>query len=142
MPRSGIGPAVTSPADSAKRPRILVVEDEDDVRRLLVLGLDAVGDVTAAADGLEAYERIVAGFAPDVIVTELMMPRMDGLTLLGRLKQEGLARKVPVVILSAKTRALEVIEGINAGARHYVTKPFEMANLVQKVRSALERRAR
>lgn len=132
---------MTGPTKPQRRPSILVVEDEDDVRRMLGLGLAAVGDVTLAIDGLDAYERLAGGLVPDVIVTDLMMPRLDGLALLERLKSERIAHGVPVVILSARSRAPDVVTGINAGARHYVTKPFEMANLVSKVRKALGNKA-
>lgn len=126
----------------AQRPQILAVEDDADVLRLIVRGLTAVGDVTSAVDGQEAYELVIGGLAPDVIVTDLMMPRMDGLTLVHRLKEEGRLGRIPVVILTAKTRAQEVVEGINAGARFYVTKPFEMDSLVGKVRKALQGKSR
>ncbi len=132
---------MNAPRSPALRAKILVAEDEEDVRYLLVRSLSALGDVTAAADGLEAYEHMAAGLAPDVIVTDLMMPRMDGLTLVKRLKEEGLLRKTPVIILTARTRAMEVIEGIQAGARHYITKPFQTQDLVDKVHKALGAKA-
>lgn len=129
---------MTTPA----RPKILVVEDEADVRRMLQQMLGIVGDVTLAVDGLEAYELLTGGLVPDVIVTDLMMPRMDGLTLATRLKTHPTLSRVPLVMLTAKTSAKDVIAGINAGARHYVTKPFKTDELVGKVRKALAQKAK
>lgn len=128
---------MASATPTAGRPKILVVEDEADLRRMLQQMLAIVGDVTLAVDGLEAYERLTAGLVPDVIVTDLMMPRMDGLTLATKLKNHPTLSRVPVVMLTAKTGAKDVIAGINAGARHYVTKPFKTDELVGKVRKAL-----
>ena len=124
------------------RPKILVVEDEADLRRMLSQMLALVGDVTLAVDGVDALERLTGGFVPDVIVTDLMMPRMDGLTLATKLKTHPTLSRVPVVMLTAKTGAKDVIAGINAGARHYVTKPFKTDELVGKVRKALLQKAK
>lgn len=124
------------------RPKILVVEDEADLRRMLSQMLALVGDVTLAVDGVDALERLTGGFVPDVIVTDLMMPRMDGLTLATKLKTHPSLSRVPVVMLTAKTGAKDVIAGINAGARHYVTKPFKTDELVGKVRKALLQKAK
>jgi DNA-binding response OmpR family regulator len=133
---------MVSTPSSAGRPKILVVEDEADLRRMLTYVLGTVGDVTPAVDGEDAYEQLSGGFVPDVIVTDLMMPRMDGLQLAQKLKNHPVLGRVPVVMLTAKTSARDVISGINAGARHYVTKPFKTEELVGKVRKALAARAK
>lgn len=125
-----------------ERPKILVVEDEEDVRRMLAVILAALGEVTTAVDGVDAYVRLTEGYVPDVIVTDLMMPRMDGLTLATKLRANPALARVPVVMLTAKTSARDVVAGINAGARHYVTKPFKTEELVGKVRKALTSRAK
>lgn len=124
------------------RPKILVVEDEEDVRRMLAVILAGLGDVTTAVDGMDAYVRLTEGYAPDVIVTDLMMPRMDGLTLASRVRQSPALARVPIVMLTAKTGPRDVVAGINAGARHYVTKPFKTEELVGKVQRALASRAK
>ena len=133
---------MASTPSPAGRPKILVVEDEEDLRRMLTKLLTTIGDVTPAVDGQDAHEQLVAGFVPDVIVTDLMMPRMDGLALAQKLKHDPVLGRVPVVMLTAKTSARDVISGINAGARHYVTKPFKTEELVGKVRKALAGRAK
>ena len=100
--------------------------------------LRAIGDVVTAVDGQDALEKAQAGDAPpSVVVTDLMMPRMDGLTLARQMKLDQRLATVPVVMLTARTAPRDVIAGINAGARFYVTKPFKTDELVAKVRKAL-----
>ncbi len=121
---------------SAARPRILVAEDDPDLLRMLEHVMRAIGDVVTAVDGQDALEKAKAG-RPDVIVTDVMMPRMDGVTLAKQLKLSPALATVPVVMLTARTGPRDVIAGINAGARFYVTKPFKTEELVAKVRKAL-----
>ena len=123
-------------AMSAARPRILVAEDDPDLLRMLEHVMRAIGDVVTAVDGLDALEKARAT-RPDVIVTDVMMPRMDGVTLAKQLKETPALASVPVVMLTARTGPRDVIAGINAGARFYVTKPFKTEELVAKVRKAL-----
>jgi len=122
------------------RPRILVAEDDPDLLKMLEVVMRSIGDVVTAVDGQDALEKARAGPAPDVIVTDLMMPRMDGLALAKQLKTLPALAKVPVVMLTARTGARDVIAGINAGARFYVTKPFKTEELLVKVRKALGQR--
>lgn len=126
-----------APAPGGKKATILVVEDDADVRRMLTYVLGALGDVTACGDGEQALDVLLSGLRPDVIVTDLMMPKMDGLTLAKELKKDPALARIPLVMLTAKSAARDVIAGINAGARHYVTKPFKTEELVGKVRKAL-----
>ena len=118
-------------------PKILVVEDDGDLLHMIKTMLQVVGEVTLARDGQEALDLIKNGFRPDVIVTDLMMPRMDGLTLAKTLKGDPNAGNIPLVMLTAKSGPMDMITGINAGARHYVTKPFKAADLIDKVKKAL-----
>lgn len=98
--------------------------------------LRTLGDVVTANNGEDALEKAVLG-RPDVIVTDVMMPKMDGLTLAKALKEDPALATVPVVMLTAKVGPRDVIAGINAGARFYVTKPFKTDELISKVRKAL-----
>jgi len=122
------------------RPRILVAEDDPDLLKMLEVVMRSIGDVVTAVDGQDALEKARTGPAPDVIVTDLMMPRMDGLALAKQLKTLPALAKIPVVMLTARTGARDVIAGINAGARFYVTKPFKTEELLVKVRKALGQR--
>src|SRR5262245_2425178 len=121
-------------------PKIMVVEDDADLLQMIKTMLKAVGEITLARDGQEALELLKNGFKPDVIVTDLMMPRMDGLTLAKTLKGDPNIGNIPLVMLTAKSGPMDMITGINAGARHYVTKPFRAADLIDKVKKALANR--
>jgi CheY-like chemotaxis protein len=123
-------------------PKILVVEDDMDLLQMIKTMLQAVGEITLARDGQEALDLLKNGFRPDVIVTDLMMPRVDGLTLAKTLKNELHVGNIPLVMLTAKSGPMDMITGINAGARHYVTKPFKAADLIDKVKKALTNRSR
>jgi CheY-like chemotaxis protein len=118
-------------------PKILVAEDDADLLHMMKTMLQTVGEVTLAKDGQEALDLLKQGFRPDVIVTDVMMPRMDGVTLAKTLKGEPELGAIPLVMLTAKSGPLDMITGINAGARHYITKPFKAADLIDKVKKAL-----
>ena len=118
-------------------PKILVVEDDADLLHMIKTMLQTIGEITLAKDGQEALDLLKNGFRPDVIVTDLMMPRMDGLTLAKTLKNDPNIGNIPLVMLTAKSGPMDMITGINAGARHYVTKPFKAADLIDKVKKAL-----
>jgi DNA-binding response OmpR family regulator len=118
------------------RPLILVVEDDEDVLTMLGRMLSQIADVELARDGVEAVEKL-QGIDPDLVITDLMMPRMDGLTLAKQMKSEPRLKRVPVIMLTAKNHARDVVAGINAGARSYITKPFKHEELIGKVKSVL-----
>jgi DNA-binding response OmpR family regulator len=126
-------------APTTGRPRILVAEDDPDLLKMLEHVMRSLGEVVTAKDGQDALEKARARM-PDVVVTDVMMPRMDGLTLAKQLKHDPSLARVPVVMLTARTGPRDVIAGINAGARFYVTKPFKTEELILKVRKALGQR--
>jgi CheY-like chemotaxis protein len=86
---------------------------------------------------MEALELLQRGLRPDVIVTDLMMPRVDGIKLCEQVKKNPQTSKIPVIMLTAKGTPRNVIEGINVGARHYITKPFKTEELITKVKKTL-----
>lgn len=122
---------------TGNRPKILVVEDEPDVRAMVARILGTIGDVTQLTNGAEALAALRAGAGADLIVTDLMMPQMDGLTLSKELKKDPRLSRIPVLMLTAKSSPSSMIEGINAGARHYMTKPFKPDDLLAKAKKAL-----
>lgn len=125
-------------SEAVQKPRILVVEDEADVRAMTARVLAAFAEVSTAADGASAVAQLqVPGASPDLIITDVMMPGMDGLELVRWLKQHPQLGRIPVVMLTAKTRPADMIEGINAGARSYLTKPFKPDELVARVKKLL-----
>ena len=109
---------------------VLVVDDDDDIRRLVARALAEHHEVREARDAKEALAALEAG-DPDVIVCDVMMPAETGLEFARRIRSAG--KKIPVVFLTAKASPLDVVEGINAGARAYVTKPFKLAPLVERI---------
>ncbi|MEO0325051.1 MAG: response regulator, partial [Myxococcota bacterium] len=117
---------------------IVLAEDDAAVRRMLVAMLEDLGQIIACEDGEDALVRIAAlPQPPDLVLTDLMMPKMDGLQLVKRLKADASLQHVPVIMLTAKGRAPDMVAGINAGARHYLTKPFKRDELRTKVRRVL-----
>jgi DNA-binding response OmpR family regulator len=116
---------------------VLVVEDDEDLLRMMQRMLSPYVDVITATDGEQALKLITVGPVPELLVTDWMMPRKDGITLIRELKQDERTRAIPVVILTAKTAPRDVVLGINTGARHYVTKPFKPDDLINKVKKAL-----
>ncbi len=129
--------STAQPSSAGSRLKILVVDDEPEVRALVSRLLSQSYEVTQAVDGADALDRLLSGDHPDLIVCDVMMPRMDGLTFAKELKRDPKLARIPIVMLTAKTRASDMVEGINAGARSYITKPFKSEELLGKVRKAL-----
>jgi DNA-binding response OmpR family regulator len=125
-------------AVKASRPRILVVEDDEDLLRMMHRMLSLIGDVAMAADGEIAMQLLEQGPPPQLVITDWMMPRKDGLTLVKEMKAQEKLKNIPVVILTAKSAPRDVISGINSGARHYLTKPFKPDDLISKVKKVLK----
>jgi two-component system, OmpR family, KDP operon response regulator KdpE len=118
--------------------RILVVDDEPQIRRSLQIGLEGKGyAVTTAARAEQALEAIES-HRPDVIVTDLLMPGMDGLELTRRIRNQSV---VPIIVLSAIGDEQKKVEALELGADDYVTKPFGMDELLARIKSVLRRAA-
>jgi DNA-binding response OmpR family regulator len=117
--------------------RILIADDEPNIVASLEFLMEQAGfEVKLAANGREALE-LVASFAPDLLILDVMMPEMNGYEVCQRLKSDPATRTVKVVMLSAKGRDVEVAKGLELGADAYVTKPFSTRELVAKVREML-----
>ena len=111
--------------------RIVVADDDDVLRDLLVLNLEAEGmEVHAAADGAAALQQIAA-HKPDLVVLDVMMPIHDGLGVLRAMRQEPLTASIPVVLLTARAASDDIADGWDAGADFYLTKPFRMDQLLE-----------
>ena len=120
--------------------RILIVDDEPDVRELVVFRMRRSGyDVIEAKNGEEAFELAVAEL-PDLVVADVMMPRVDGFELTRRLRAEVKTQRIPVILLTAKSQEADVSQGFDAGADDYLKKPFNPDELVARVRAVLGRR--
>jgi len=150
--RSGTGPGTgtgTGPAAGAAarrragrlRPRILVVDDAEGIRTYLANLLELKGfDVDTASTGERALALLQGGAAPDVVILDLMMPGMDGLETLRRLRD--LDDAFPVIVLSVVGKAATIVEAMQLGASDYLNKPFEEEELELALRRVLEERAR
>jgi len=119
-------------------PTILLVDDEDSVRKVLAFPLERDGyDVVQAADGEEALEKFDA-HSVDLVVLDIMLPRLDGLEVCKRLRAKS---AVPIIMLTARDDELDKVIGLELGADDYITKPFSIREFRSRVR-ALLRRAR
>jgi len=118
---------------------ILVVEDDPSIRELTERGLQQAGfEVLTAATGTEGLERFRADH-PDALVLDVMLPGIDGLEVCKAIRADS---ATPVVMLTARSDTLDVVVGLESGADDYVTKPFEMAELIARVRASLRRASR
>jgi len=116
--------------------RVAVVDDERNVRELLEIALGQEGfDVRSAGDGQQAL-ALVRDWQPDVIVLDVMLPKIDGISLVPMFRR---LTEAPIVMLSAKGDVSDRVEGLTHGADDYLSKPFEIAELVARLRTALRR---
>lgn len=122
-------------------PRVLVVDDDPQVLRLMRVNLELEGyDVVSAPDGEEALEAVVSE-RPDVVVCDVMMPGVDGLTVLRNLRANPKTSKIPFVVVSAKAQRADVKAALDMGADRYITKPFDPQELLDAVEHLLTNRA-
>ncbi len=120
--------------------KILVVDDERAVRESLRRALELEGyEIELAADGREALYRLEGDAEPDAMILDVLMPGVDGLEVCRRLRGSG--SKLPVLMLTARTQVEDRVEGLDAGADDYVTKPFALDELLARVRALLRRSA-
>jgi two-component system, OmpR family, response regulator len=120
-----------------RAPRILLVDDEQPIQTLLSFPLQRDGyDVVHASDGREALARF-SEQTFDLVVLDVMLPRMDGLEVCRRLRAKG--ERVPIIMLSAKSEEIDKVLGLELGADDYITKPFSMREFRSRVKAALRR---
>jgi two-component system response regulator MtrA len=116
--------------------RVLLVEDDGSIREITSLGLGKAGfRVTGAADGREGLARALRD-PFDVVILDVMLPSLDGFEVCREIRKQS---RVPIVMLTARTDTVDVVVGLESGADDYVTKPFEMPELVARVRAVLRR---
>ncbi|MFQ5441157.1 MAG: response regulator transcription factor [Thermodesulfobacteriota bacterium] len=118
--------------------RILVVEDEKDLAAIIKQGLEEEGYVVDTAHDGEEGLYMAENYPVDAIVLDIMLPVVDGLTVLSTLRRKGM--KTPVILLTARDSLLDKIKGLDTGADDYLTKPFEFGELVARLRSLLRRK--
>ncbi len=129
--------AAVGRASGSKPHRVLIADDNPDLRQYLRRVLETVFEVEAVSDGQAALDRIRSD-PPDLLITDVMMPRMDGYELLGALRAEPATQELPVLVLSARASEEASIEGLQAGADDYLAKPFSGRELMARVSARVE----
>ena len=128
---------VSSTGQRAPEARLLVVDDEPNIRELLSASLRFAGfEVATAADGQQALS-VAAEFRPDLMVLDVMMPGLDGFGVVRRLRQGG--THTPVLFLTARDAAEDKVSGLTLGGDDYVTKPFSLDEVLARIRAVLRR---
>jgi len=123
-----------------EQPLILTVDDTRDNLDILRVRLEAQGYAVAdAADGEEGLAK-AREIKPDLILLDIMMPKLDGIQVVRRLKEDPELRGIPVILVTAKAETKDVVAGLDAGGDDYLTKPFEHAALLARVRSMLRQK--
>ena len=119
--------------------RVLIVDDDPDIRKLVSYNLTQAGfRVATAATGVAALEA-VQGQPPDLIILDIMLPDLDGLEVCKKLRRQEKTRRIPIIMLTARTQEVDRVVGFELGADDYVMKPFSPRELVLRVKSIFRR---
>src|SRR5229473_2704273 len=119
--------------------RVLIVDDDPDIQKLVSYNLIEAGfRISTAATGLAALEA-VQDQPPDLIILDIMLPDLDGLEVCRKLRQQEKSRRIPIIMLTARTQEVDRIVGFELGADDYVMKPFSPRELVLRVKSIFRR---
>jgi CheY-like chemotaxis protein len=132
-------PTPVSTLDTKGAHSILVVEDDEATRRLMVRALRTAYTVYEASDGDEAATMLDLHPAVDCVISDIMMPKLTGTGLAQKMKTDPRLAKIPVVFVTAKKMAGEVVEGIKLGPRFFLRKPFKLKELLEKVASVIDK---
>lgn len=140
-PASFVQSGAPNSGESEMRPsgKILLVEDNADIRLYLKDILQDQFEVTEAVDGQKGLERAI-GQIPDLIISDIMMPAMNGIEMCKRLKTESLTQHIPIVLLSARSSIEDMLAGYETGADEYISKPFNSLLLLAKINALLQNR--
>ena len=118
--------------------KMLLVDDKVEFRKLVKIILAKKFEVTTAENGLEALALLQGGFIPDAIISDLMMPEVDGITLVKQLKSSGVFSQIPIMILSSIDKSDKRIELLKTGADDFMIKPFNPEELEVRIDKLLE----
>ena len=123
----------------SKKLKLLIVEDNDELRRFLTMAFENVYDILAAPNGVEAWE-LIQSVMPDLVISDIMMPKMGGFELCKRVKSTFETSHIPIVLLTALDEDVMQLHGLGLGADDYLTKPFDTELLRQKIRTIIQNR--
>jgi CheY-like chemotaxis protein len=119
-----------------RRKRVLIAEDDAAIAMLLQRALTRDYDVVLADDGPSALAKAALQPHPEVVLLDIMMPGIDGFGVADRLRMMPALKKVPILFITARGGAMDVVRGIQHGARAYITKPFKLDDVLSKVKKA------
>jgi DNA-binding response OmpR family regulator len=122
---------------SAEKKLILVVDDEKGIRNLLKRFLEMNNfEVITASDGEEALGKI-REYSPDTVILDIIMPKMDGWEACREIRKDPIYKSIPILMLTSKTSKVDKITGLNIGADEYVTKPFELKEILLRIKKLI-----
>ena len=120
---------------------ILVVEDEPAIQELIAVNLEHAGHRVRRADNVAEAENLIREILPDLILLDWMLPDVAGTVLARRLRADARMKDIPVIMLTARAQETDKVEGLEAGADDYITKPFSPKELMARIKAVLRRRA-
>ncbi len=124
-------------SENSLRAKVLLVDDDDQILRSLKVYLELEKyQVTTAQSGKEALEKMKSE-KPEIVVLDIMMPEMDGFEVMERMKKDSELSEIPVIMLTAKGQDVDVLKGYQMGAKSYMTKPFNLNELVENIELVL-----
>ena len=118
---------------------IFCVEDDAGIRDLMIYTLNASGFRAVGFENSREFYAALADDTPELIMLDIMLPGEDGLTILRRLRDSAETRKIPIIIVSAKSGEADAVRGLDSGADDYITKPFGVSELISRVKAVLRR---
>ena len=118
---------------------IYLLEDDESIRKLVVYALQSQGFEATGFETPREFRAAMAQQTPELVLLDIMLPEEDGISILRRLRQDAAAKDIPVVMLTAKSAEYDRVEGLDAGADDYISKPFGIMELVARVRAVLRR---
>lgn len=122
-------------------PTILVVEDEPSIQELIIINLKHADFKVVGASSVEEADQVIRNALPDLVILDWMLPGQSGVTLAKKIRANERTRELPIIMLTARAHEEDKVQGLDAGADDYVTKPFSPKELVSRVRALLRRRA-
>ena len=119
--------------------RIFIVEDDEDIREIVIYALNSAGFEASGYETGEEFLSVLDTGLPSLVLLDIMLPEIDGLSILKRIRSMPKAKKLPVIMLTAKNSEFDKVKGLDMGADDYITKPFGVMELIARVNAVLRR---